>query len=305
VALLGNHDGSGPASLTRTGLSRYDDKGWKQVMEGKIDSDIWALSGNLFAFIDTWWERYDTEIFDWEGVKLGASDVSDGATTITWGTMQEPDYGTLLELRAFACKQTTVTAEPEKNRDWAMTTRSQAEIVASGCQLAPAPNTVLIGKLASKWNPDTYPIVECRMDTATANGGNVSIPASAITGPFIRNDYLMAIMTDLREAPTAETLLTEGQAACDSNRIGTGQRSTMLRVAGYGWRFTTGSALLNVKTNQVAKVVATKRCTGQMSDWWTQLSGQCPSVDASYIYKKRNPTTQKLESTNQDFGILE
>jgi hypothetical protein len=304
VALLGNQDGSGPASLTRNAFSRYEENGWKQAMGGGINSNIWALSGNLFAFVDTWWERYDTEIFDWEGIKLGAGDMSTGAVNIVWGTMQEPDYGPLQELRAFACKQNGV--DPSRI-DWTPTTRSQADMLASGCQLGAAPNDVLIGKLASKWNPDTYPVVECRMDTsARVMMGNVlSAPATPINGPFIRNDYLMAVMNDWRDAPSAQNVLTEGQAACDANRIGAGQRSSMIRLAGYGWKQTQGEALLDAKTRKTAKLVASKRCTGGFFDWWTQLAGKCPALDASYTHRKRNPETKKLDAMNLDFGLAE
>lgn len=282
VALLGNRDASGPASFTRRSVSRYEDSGAKQRMTASIESNVWALSGYLFAFVDTWWDRYDTELFDWDGIKLGASDVSSGVTDILWGTFQEPDYGPLKEFRAFACRTKTAKTAHNFPHDWVVTTRTKAEMLAGGCELAAVKNDLYFGKLASKWNPDTVPIAECRAETAWMEGptgaqGMVLVNAQLQPGaPFITNEYLKAVWRDWKTAPSEAELLKEAKAECEAVRVGSGQRLTLVRIGGYAWK-TKGDVLLDWKTKATTSTIEVHRCTGNGYDWWVQTDKSvCP-----------------------------
>jgi hypothetical protein len=282
VALLGNKNASGAASFTRRAVSRYEEDGFKQRMTAGIDSDVWALSGNLFAFIDTWWDRYDTELFDWDGIRFGASDVAAGVTDILWGTFQEPDYGPLKEFSAFACRTKTAKSAYNFPHDWVVTTRSKAEMLAAGCELAPFQgNEVYFGKLASKWNPDTVPIAECRADTAWLESpmGNGTILANAPIAPgapFITNEYLKAVWKDWKSAPTEAELMAEAKAECEAVRVGKGQRLTLVRIGGYAWK-TKGDVILDWKKKTTTSTIEVHRCTGNGYDWWVQTNkAVCP-----------------------------
>lgn len=282
VALLGNKDASGAASFTRRALSRYEENGFKQRMTANIESDVWALSGYLFAFVDTWWDRYDTEIFDWDGIKLGASDVSSGVTDILWGTFQEPDYGPLKEFRAFACRTKTAKTAHNFPHDWVVTTRTKAEMISGGCELAPVENEIYFGKLASRWNPDTVPIAECRAETAWFEGpaggqGTVLVNEPINPGrPFITNEYLKAVWKNWKTAPSEAELMAEAKAECEAVRVGSGQRLTLVRIGGYAWK-TKGDVLLDWKTKATTSTIEVHRCTGNGYDWWVQTNkAVCP-----------------------------
>ncbi len=308
VALLGNQDGSGNASFTRNAFSRYTESGWKQSMGASIDSNVWALSGNLFAFVDTWWDRYDTEIFRWGGIKLGGSETDSGKTSIVWGTQQEPDYGPLKELRAFACRQKTSPNVANFPHDWTITTRTKAEVVASGCELIAGNNEVLFGKLASKWNPDTIPVAECRMETAWFGNAGVgaSLPNNPIgKGPYVVNEYPMGIFNDWTDAPSEAEVMRVASAVCASNKVGSGQRATAVRIAGYAWRGS-GDVLLNWKTKEKGTSIPTYRCSAG-SDWFMQTKPGAPNCPADagnqYIYRKED-SSGKLVNVSTDFSIL-
>lgn len=281
VAILGNKDASGAASFTRKSVSRYEESGGKQRMTASIDSDVWALSGYLFAFIDTWWDRYDTELFDWDGIKLGGADVASGTTDILWGTFQEPDYGPLREFRAFACRTKTAKTAHNFPHDWVTTTRTKAEMIAGGCELAPGQNEVYLGKLASKWNPDTVPLAECRAETTWIENpigiGTIAPNVPVTQGvPFITNEYVKALWKDWKTAPTDAELAAEGKAECENVRVGNGQRLTLVRIGGYAWK-TQGDIILDWKTRATTSTIEVHRCSGNGYDWWLQTNkAVCP-----------------------------
>lgn len=288
VALLGNKDASGPATFTRSSFSRYEEAGSKQRMKTSIDSQVYALSGNLFVFVDTWWDRYDTEIFDWTGLRLGGD--TNGDIDILWGTMQEPDYGPLRELRAFACKQKNLSGSRFAH-DWTATTRTKAEMIAGGCELIGGPNDIYYGKLASKWNPDTVPVVECRFQTAWLGGIVGDLPnlqAPVGKGPFAVNEFPVALFSKTwTSAPTDAEVLAAGQAQCERERVGSGQVIDAFRIAGYAWK-TKGDVILDVKSKTKAPTREHFRCAANW-DWWSNVDpAGCPGGPAGYMAKDPN-----------------
>ena len=283
VAFLGNQNASGPGSFTRRAFSRYEEAGFKQRMVASTESDVWALSGNLFAFVDTWWDRYDTEIFSWSGIKLGASDLSSGNIDIAWGTFQEPDYGPLRELRAFACKQKNLLTRSFPH-DWIVTTRTKAEMVAGGCELIAGPNDSLYGRLASKWNPDTVPVAECRNDTTWIKVTGPEIPSAKLpvgTKDYTSNEYPVALWKQWTTAPSQDELMAAAKAECEVGRSGPGQRISVVRIAGYGWK-AGGEVLLDAKKKVKGRTAETFRCA-ERYDWWlSDRRDICPNGPMAY-----------------------
>jgi hypothetical protein len=203
-------------------------------------------------------------------------------TDILWGTFQEPDYGPLKEFRAFACRTKTAKTAYNYPHDWVVTTRTKAEMISGGCELAPFQgNEVYFGKLASKWNPDTVPIAECRADTAwvenPVGNGTIALAVPVAPGvPFITNEYLKAVWKDWKSAPSETELMAEAKAECEAVRVGNGQRLSLVRIGGYAWK-TKGEVLLNWKTKEATSTIEVHRCTGNGYDWWVQTNkAVCP-----------------------------
>lgn len=296
-------------TFTRKAFSGYSADGWTQKMGTNIAADVYALNGNLFVFVDTWWDRYDTELFGWTGIDLVGADTAAGAaTSIDWGTQQEPDYGPLLEFRAFGCRENHAGAPKAFPHDWTLTTRTRAEMVANGCDLIPPPNDVVFGKLASKPNPDTVPIAECRMETAWDIMWGKSAPERAIgNGPYVINDYTMALYA--KKAWTGPPLYTEekkaGEIECGSMRVGNGQRATFVRIAGYGWR-AGGEVLLNARTKQKTSTISTYRCAAR-NDWYLQIHSDgtaCPrDAGDQYSYRVENASGALIPAPGTNFFI--
>lgn len=296
-------------TFTRKSFSGYSPDGWTQKMGANIAADVYALNGNLFVFVDTWWDRYDTELFAWTGIDLVGPDTAAGAaTSIDWGTQQEPDYGPLLELRAFACRQNHAGVPKSFPHDWTLTTRTRAEMVANGCDLIPPPNDVVFGKLASKPNPDTVPIAECRMETAWDVIYGKSAPGRPIGNtPYVINDYTMALYA--KKAWTGPPLYTEekkaGEIECGSMRVGNGQRATFVRIAGYGWR-AGGEVLLNARTKATTSTIPTYRCSAR-NDWYLQTQSNetlCPrDAGDQYAYRVENESGALVPAPGTNFFI--
>jgi len=296
-------------SFTRRVSSGYSPDGWKQKMSSTIGADVFALNGNLFVFLDTWWDRYDTELFGWRGVDLVGPDTAAGAATnIEWGTQQEPDYGPLVDFRAFACRQKSAGAPKNFPHDWTVTTRTRAEMQQAGCELVPPPNDIVFGKLASKPNPDTVPIAECRMETAWDFVSGKSDPGRAIgNGIYVVNDYTTALYA--KKAWTGPPLYTEEKKAaeieCAATKIGAGQRASFVRIAGYGWRGG-GTVLLNARTNATTQTIPTYRCAAR-NDWFVQTQSNptnCPrDAGDQYAYRAEDAGGALKPSPGIDFFI--
>lgn len=297
-------------TFTRTTSSGYTPDGWTQKMDTTIGADVYALNGNLFAFVDTWWDRYDTEIFSWTGLDLVTADTVAGATNnIAWGTQQQPDYGPLVELRAYACRQNRAGAPKEYPHDWTLSTRTRAEMVAAGCDLIPPPNDIVFGKLASKPNPDTVPIVECRMETAWDIMFRVSRPNVPIgNAPYVINDYTMALLAKKTWSgpPTYAEERKAGEIECASKRVGPGQRPSLVRIAGYGF-LTGGKVLLDARTKATAETISTYRCAAR-DDWFLQTQNNgtlCPrDAGDQYAYRVEDANGVLKPAPGRDFFIV-
>ena len=92
---------------------------------------------------------------------------------------------------------------------------------------------------------------------------------------FVTNEFVKALWNDWKAAPSDAELMAAAKAECESVRVGPGQRLSVVRIAGFGWK-TGGEVLLNWKTKEKTSTIETFRCSAGYDWWLRERKDICP-----------------------------
>lgn len=100
--IIGHENGRDAATIPLDAVSTYSDDFRLQIARAKIDNpSVRGLSGYLFVFIDTWFDRYDFELFDWPGYDM-LGEVTGSVREIKFDAFKDTVYP-LIALRQWSC----------------------------------------------------------------------------------------------------------------------------------------------------------------------------------------------------------
>ena len=166
--LIGGAGGKGNGQFTIASGASYgpEPKPLVHLFTRNVDTKMFFLSGNFFVFAEALWERFDIELFDWNGLAMPAA--PEAIIGDEWPIDREPDYGAMVPLYKYQC-----ALGDGRYDGWSSTVAPDASnrYPGTACTLQGTQ-----GNLVSNFVVGAIPLVECHRVFGAGRGDHYLMP---------------------------------------------------------------------------------------------------------------------------------